>query len=326
MDEQTSGRPKPFFNAMDIVLWSMFHLIRFASRVVPPSLLYSLLEGLGCLAFYAMPGMHSRLVTKISEALPEVTDSREIVRIGRKACGAFLFPILDFFVMGKYGERYIRELRIEGMENLEKADAAGKGTIITGTHHGWIAIVHAVMLRLGKVYTPIMFYPSDTPTPHYVWNLALQGFFLGADPKAPVFWAGKDTVRNAIEHLGQGKRIGLTFDVDGQGIVEFFGRPTALASGIAYFSYKTGAPIVPIALIRGKGVFDNRLVISPPIFPDQEAERSVEMNRILQQAVSEGEKFIRADPGQWMNWFGLWHWWDEAEKLMADKGTEMPHK
>lgn len=319
MQEGEKQKPNIFFSAADIALTLMFNLTRLLAYTMPPALTYHLLRGIGSLLFYMRPGMRRRLVAKIGEAMPQVTDPRELERIGRDACGAFLLPMFDFFTLERHGDRFMRELTVEGMENLEKAESLGKGVLLTSVHAGWIAVIHAVAYRLGKVYTPIAFNPKNTRLPRYVGSMEIQGFFLGSDPEAPVFWVGRDTVKKVHEHLRKGKRVGLTFDVDGNSIVEFFGRPAALASGLAHFSYDTGAPIVPFVLLRGRKIFDNRLIFYPPVFPDSEAERSGELSRILREVVAAGESMITEAPGQWMSWFGLWQWWANAEKLKASK-------
>lgn len=320
MSGSATERPAVFFRILEGVMLGAFHMTRLLFYFVPPDLFYTFFRALGAAIYYARPGMRRRLQAKITDALPEMTDRREVARIARQACSSLFLPILDLLTLGRHGDRYMRELRIEGRENLEKAEAAGKGFILTGPHIGGIAIIHAVMAKLGKTYTPIMYKPEDTPVPKYVETLAFYGGFLGCDLEEPVFFAGKDIIPKVREHLAKGKRIGMAFDVPGTGVVEFFGRPAALASGIAYFAYETGSPIMPAVILRGKGAFDNRLVIHPPIFSDPSADKKSEIARLMREVTRSGEEFIRMAPGQWMSWFALWTWWDQARELM-EKGS-----
>jgi lauroyl/myristoyl acyltransferase len=323
VEELKTEKTNAFFTFADIALTFLYNLTKLLTYVVPPQLPYLMLKGLGYLIFYSRPGMRRRLTAKISEALPEITDRRELDRIGREVCGSFFLAMLDFATLGRHGDRILRELKIEGMENLENAKSSTEGgVILTGVHIGWIAVIHAFAWRLGIGYTPIVFNPKDTSLPHYVGSMELDGFFLGSDPEAPAFFAGADTSRKVKEHIRKGKSVGLAFDVDGNSVVDFFGRPAALASGVAHFAYDTGAPIVPFALFRGTNVFENRLAFYPPIFPDPEAERKGELKRLLQEVVKAGEKTIREEPSQWMSWFGLWQWWDKAQKILDGEGKK----
>ncbi len=299
---------------------ALAYTTRFLSFILPPSLLYLIPRGMGAVFFYARPGMRRRLEEKISDAMPEVEDPRELSCIGRQACGSMFMPIFDVFTLARHGDRYMHELKVIGMENLEKAEALGKGIILTGAHIGALAIAHAVMARLGKPYTPIAFNPDDTVMPRYIEFLEFYGGFLGCDVEEPIFFVGEENIIPRVrQHLARGKRIGVNFDVDGSSTIEFFGQPAALTSGLAHFSFDSGAPVVVVALLRGKRPLENRMVILEPIYCDPAAERKTEVARIMREVTRRGEQLIRMAPGQWMSWFGLWQWWDTAREILESK-------
>jgi lauroyl/myristoyl acyltransferase len=322
MEAGVQEKPKLLFRLLEGAFMLQFHVIRALSYVLPPSVLYLIPKAMGTAFFYARPGMRRRLAQKITDAIPEITDARELSRLGREVCGGVFMPLFDIFVLARHGDRYLRELRVEGMEMIEEAEAEGKGLIFTGAHTGGVAIVHAVMARLGKPYTPIAFNPQDTVMPRYVETLEFCSGILGCDVDEPVFFVGEDIIPKVKEHLRTGKRIGLTFDVGGSGIVEFFARPAALATGVAHFAYDSGAPIVNFSLRRGKGPFDNCLKVSGIVRCDTSAERRSEVRRVLQEVVRYGEGIIREIPGQWISWFGLWSFWDNAREIMEKKAEK----
>ncbi len=299
---------------------AVFHVTRFLFRLLPPSLMYALFRALGYGFYHARPGMRRRLEARIAEAMPELRHGNAIGSVARQVCASLFMPMADIFTMERHGDRYMRGLRVEGEENLARAESLGKGIIFITPHQGGVAVIHAVLARMGKPYTPIMYNPGDTSTPRYVEAMAFHAGFLGCDVEEPVFWAGKDIIPRVREHLSRGKSIGLTFDVPGTGVVRFFGKPAAFASGTAHFAYETGSPIVPFVLLRGKGPFDNRLAFQPPILCDQAAERKAEVQRVMDEVVAAEEKFIREAPGQWMSWFGLSSWWEQAQQLLHREG------
>jgi lauroyl/myristoyl acyltransferase len=320
MDDSIKERPHFLFRLLEGTFMAMAYATRFLSFILPPSLLYLIPRSMGAVFFYARPGMRRRLEAKISDAMPEISDPHELSRIGRQACGSMFMPIFDVFTLSRHGERYMQGLSIEGEENLAEAEALGKGVILTGAHIGALAIAHAVMARLGKPYTPIAFNPDNTIMPRYIEFLEFYGGFLGCDVEEPVFFVGEeDIIPRVRQHLASGKRIGINFDVDGSGTIEFFGRPAALTSGLAYFSYDTGAPVIVVALLRGKRPLENRMVILEPIFCDPTAERTTEVARVMREVTRKGEQLIRMAPGQWMSWFGLWQWWDTAREILERK-------
>ena len=326
MAERDKERPNLLFRLLEGAFMALFHTAELLFKIFPPWLLYLIPKGVGAAFFYARPGMRRRLEAKISDAIPEITDPRVKSRIARQVCGAVFMPTFDVFTLARHGDRYMRELKVIGIENVEQAEAEGKGVIFTGVHVGAITIIHAVAARLGKAYTPIAFNPADTPMPRYIEALEFYGGMAGCDVEEPVFFVGEDIIPKVRKHLKAGKRIGLTCDVDGNGVVEFFGRPAALATGVAHFSYDTGAPIVSFTLQRGKDPFDNRLYFFEPIHSDPTGERKEEVARLMEEVVRDAEKIIRMVPEQWISWFGLWQWWDAAKEILEGKSSGKAEK
>ncbi|MEJ5186120.1 MAG: hypothetical protein WHT46_03460 [Candidatus Geothermincolales bacterium] len=319
-ENPSEKRPNIFFRALETALISLFYLSKFLFMLLPASFFYQVFRLLGGAVFWARRGMRERLQEKIRQAMPELAPG-EVRRIAREVCAAAIFPMLDLFLMAKHKGEIMDNLQVEGWENLEKAESEGKGVLFTTGHIGMYPILHAVLYHMGKPYTPVMYYPEDTPLPRYVETMARQAYDLGADPENPVFWAGQDTLNRIRRHLEKGKRACITFDVDGSGLVTFFGKPAALATGLAHFSLQLGTPIVPFALFRGKDLVHNRLVFYPPIFPHPERDKREEIPRIMQEVALAGERMIRTAPEQWMSWFGLWHWWEKGKKLAEKLGS-----
>jgi KDO2-lipid IV(A) lauroyltransferase len=295
----------------------MFHAVRLLSWFISPFALDKLYDFAGALIFYLWPSMRRRLESKISQAMPEIDDDRELARIGRRACGSLLKPSLKLALMKRHGERFMRELQIEGLENLEKADRRGKGVILVGGHQGANALRIAVMSRIGKTYTPIYLYPFDSPVSRYYLDMITFGQDLGCDPENPVFWTGCDTVNKVREHLRRGKRVGIDFDVAGKCVVELFGSPAAVADGIARFACDTGASIVPFLLVQEKGAIAHRLIFYPPIEYSLSEDRGGDVGAIMADVARAGEAMIREAPGQWMSWFGIRQLWDDGKKSAA---------
>lgn len=309
--KEISGADTGFFlKAVEFTLLLLFYLNRLLSLLLPAGLMKALYFSTGYLSYYGLPPMRRRLDGKIRAAMPEVGGPREISRIGRRTCCALLMPSLEMLMLKRYPDNYMRGLQVQGMEHLEQADAAGRGVILVGIHQGANATRIAVMFRLGKVYTPIFLYPGDSPVARYYTALALFGQELGCDAECPVFWTGQDTVHRVREHLEQGKRVGIDIDVPGRCVVDFFGRSAALADGIARFAIDTGAAIVPLQLLQGKGPLEHRLIIHPAIATASSGDREADIRAIMGEVAAAAEGMIRDAPGQWMSWFGIRGLWE----------------
>ena len=306
-----------FFRLVEDFLLGLFYLTRLLTYVLPARTLYSIFDAIGAALYYARPRVRRDLVSKISDAMPEISDPRELERIARKAYVGMFVPVLDELLFSRYGERFMREMIVEGMENWDRGDAEGHGLIILATHLGAAPLIHAIMARKGREYSPMVWHPDTTPVPRYTQKMSDLGESLGCDPERPVFWAGPgiDVITQVREHLARGKRMGMTVDVIGKRPLMLFGRPAALADGIAHFAIDSGAPIVPVMLTRTDCTFVLRLTIDEPLSYELTGDRKKDVAAIMVEVAKAAERQIRRAPEQWMSWFGLWRWWDKAREL-----------
>jgi KDO2-lipid IV(A) lauroyltransferase len=304
---------------MDSTSLALFRLTRFLSAFLPPSFLYALFNAAASAFYCARPGMRRRLLRIIADAFPALEGGREISRVARRACGAALLPMLDIVILARHGEEIMDRLRVEGMENLEEADSQGKGVIAITSHLGAFSIGTAIAARVGKPITPVGFLPTRTMLPRYVDTLMRYVKPLGCDPENPIIFVRRDVVQQVLEHLRKGKRVGIAYDVMGDYVVEFFGRPTALVSGIAFFACETGCPILPVCLLRDQGPLDFRLVIGEPLRYALSGERERDVKAVMEEIAKAGEEVIRRAPEQWMGWFGLAVWRDKAGQMRGNQ-------
>jgi Kdo2-lipid IVA lauroyltransferase/acyltransferase len=309
----------------DSALLGVFKSTRFMARFVPPSFLIALSDACGYVLFYLRRGGRDYLMRTLRESLPDVTDQKELKRIARKAFSAPFRSMLDVILLDRYGDRILDDVKAQEamkvlIERIDAAQAEGKGMIIYSTHIGGIAIGHCLLARLGRSYPPLVLPPSHTPIPRYLSALIDLIQNLGTDTEHPVFWADKDVIPKVQQQLGQGKRVGLTFDLTGGTIVDFFGRPTAIASGIAHFAYDSGAHILPASILHGKGPLDYVVKSYEPLSYTLNGDRSADVRNILSDVVRVGEEMIREAPEQWMGWFGLRGWRKRAELILEKRG------
>lgn len=320
-------RRRAFFFAVESVMLANYRLAGLLTRLLPPAVFYRLVEGLGALIYYSRPRAREGLRGKISVALG-ITDSRRLDRIGRGAYSALLLNVPDSFYWLKHHERFMEGLEVQGLENLRRADAAGKGVLIHMTHTGRSPLLSVAMAGLGLPFTLVMFHPEATPVPRYTMKMVLLGARQRLDPDNLAIWVGPghDTAGMVREALAAHKRVGVPFDVLGRRVVDFFGRPAALTDGMARWAIETGVPIVPAALLRTKDAYGSRLVIGEQFDFGLTGDREADVDAVMRLVAGAGERMIREAPEQWMSWFGLWHWWkagrDAREKKAAKAGGE----
>jgi lauroyl/myristoyl acyltransferase len=308
-----SERPRVFFQALDLGMVGIFHLSRALVRVLPPRAVYAFAGLLGRAGLAARPGMHRRVRESIAGAYPGIGEGGAEA-VARQASASFFLPMPMFFLYGKDQQRYLRELAVEGMEHLEEADARGRGTLVLYTHLGAFSLLVQLMANIGKPFTPITLAAESTPLPRYLEVMQEYGMQLGCDPEVPAIFAGEHASGQVLELLARGRRVGVTVDALGSSVVEFFGRPAGLGSGIAHFALDSGAPIVPAALLDTADTFRRRLVFYPALSFQLTGERERDVAAIMHEAAAAAERQIREDPGQWLSWFGLRQMWEKGRE------------
>jgi KDO2-lipid IV(A) lauroyltransferase len=87
-------------------------------------------------------------------------------------------------------------------------------------------------------------------------------------------------------------------DIAGTGAeVEFFGERTTLPSGPALLAFRTGAPLIPVAVyFQGDGI---HTVVKPPLAVERQGKLRDDIARVTQDVARALEDLIRIAPEQW---------------------------
>lgn len=213
--------------------------------------------------------------------------------------------LVEFFRMGKNVDRdFIKKnVTVEHLERLEDALKKNRGGIALTAHLGnW---------ELGSVVTTLLGYPLFIiALPHkerpvndlFNYQREVKGITV-----VPTYMA----VRRCYEELKNNKMIALAVDRDFSAsgeVMDFLGKKTLIPKGAALFSLRTGAPMIPIFLIREK---ENqfRLIVCEPIEPPEEMIGSSDNRGVLslmKRYVAVIEEYIRRYPTQWLMFRQYW--------------------
>lgn len=188
---------------------------------------------------------------------------------------------------------------VDGMEHIERSAEAGKGTILALPHlGGW---EWAGRWLVGQGYTLTAVVERLDNEELFDWFLGVReelGFnIIPLDDRAGI--AVNEALR--ANHV-----VALLCDRDipREGIrnganVTFFGESTTVPSGPAFFSLRTGAPIVPLATYFTNRLDGHHAVVRPAIHAKREGSLRDDVTRISQIVTSEIEALIRRAPEQW---------------------------
>jgi KDO2-lipid IV(A) lauroyltransferase len=207
--------------------------------------------------------------------------------------------LLEFFTMTtRLKPAFVESnVHIENLEYLNEVLEQGKGGIIVSAHLGNWEMGGAVLPGLGFPLSVVALAHKD-PKVNALFNAQREAF--GA-----VVIQTDVAVRRVVEHLKKNRLVAILGDRDFgiNGIkMDFLGCPSVIPKGAAYFSLKTGVPIIPLFFIRTR---ENHFEIKvyPPIYPplleDAIIPEKVAVNYI-QQYLTIIEDEIRKNPSQWL--------------------------
>jgi KDO2-lipid IV(A) lauroyltransferase len=82
--------------------------------------------------------------------------------------------------------------------------------------------------------------------------------------------------------------------------VDFFGLPASTNAGMARISLRTGAPIVPVFMVREGRTARHRVHVLPIIEPERTDDFEADVRRNTQRFTAVFEEMVRRFPEQWL--------------------------
>jgi len=210
--------------------------------------------------------------------------------------------LVDFFkVQGSLSDEYIREhVTVKNMECLTEVLKKQKGAIIVTAHMGNWELGGCVISKLG--YPPIaVALPHKERSVNELFNAQRTAEGMTIVPN-------NVAIRECIKGLKQNRLVALLADRDFNSsgeVVDFFGKKTIFPRGPAAFSLKTGAPIVPVFLIREKDDLFT-LIFEEAIFPPEKEHSKEDQIDMIKKYVSVIEDKVKQYPMQWFMFQRFW--------------------
>ena len=203
--------------------------------------------------------------------------------------------VLDCLVQMGYPERLRGVLDIQGQENLDAALAKGRGVIALSFHLGNFVLLSAAMGAAGcPVHTLIRFLDDERLN-----KLLLQhsrAFFTELMPSLP----RREAVRKILGTLRNNGAVMMLADNLKRGELEttLFGRPVRTARGFVSLALRTGAPVLPVYLVRGRSG-RLQLVIEPEMEMVRTGEMGADLAANTDRIMRLLEELVRRYPDQW---------------------------
>ncbi|MBI2846114.1 MAG: hypothetical protein HYX86_06180 [Chloroflexi bacterium] len=281
-----------------------YYLVRFAGAVlpfIPRRLGYLLADVVGYLLYYFNPRSRANLISNLRQAIgPKMAEER-LPHLARQV---FQNAVKNYYELFHHRwtpvEKLLSYVQVEGVENVQRALAGGKGMVLVSLHLGSPEAFLQIAPLFGYPITAAV-EPLQPPTlMAYMLRLRQRHGIKLIPADGPLFSLFRALKNNQIVALA------IDRDVTGSGTaVQFFGAPVRLADGPVQLALRTGA-----ALCLGHGVRrpDNTFqgIVEPPLQLEVTGDRRRDIEVNMQKVASLMEKIIRRHPEQWLMFQPLW--------------------
>jgi KDO2-lipid IV(A) lauroyltransferase len=280
-----------------ILFWAMAVLVH-AFSLLPDFILYPLGIFGGWLGYW-LDVRHVRIGRKnLAIAFPEKTPAERdrilrasYVNLGRSAAE---YVRLGGFFYRRFKQRVTYE-RFDYWDEL-KAKYPGRGMLILTAHFGNFELLPAAHALKGFQISLVHH------TQRFLAGDALMSFVR---ERAGVEIIRKHAAARAVlRALTGGKLVGIPFDQNAKRseaiFVPFFGEPAATASGLARLARLSGAPVVPVFIVRNPDNRTHRVEIQSEVPLQASGDDAADLIENTRRFVAAVEAIVRRYPEQFL--------------------------
>jgi Kdo2-lipid IVA lauroyltransferase/acyltransferase len=295
MTQPPTRRLKYF--AADLFATGVLASFLFLFRFMPPWAMNLLARLLATAIHGLIPKYRKRVNENLSLAFGEAESAAERRALVREIFFHLaLTPLESIYAYAKPADRYILKIPIQGKEHLDKALAGGRGVVALGAHLGPFTLIGLRLALEGYRYNVII---NQDNFPRLMRLVDSRQHRTGQHPFPPK--PPSAAIKRSLNCLRRNEILYIVADEQqrrGGLAVPFFGQPALTPVGPALFSLKTGAPLLPMFLIRRDGS-PPELQIGPPVEIERSGNEARDLETLTARFTTAVEEKIRQVPGQW---------------------------
>jgi KDO2-lipid IV(A) lauroyltransferase len=243
---------------------------------------------------------------------------RNLQRVtGARGLAAWRLAYRLFYNFSRFMVAY-GELRRPGIEHLldrldgaEEADArlrqalaGGRGAILLTMHLGQWDLGLKLLSRY-RLPVHVVMQSTEGPEVRRFAEEARRFAGLSVHQTGDSIMLGVELARA----LGRGELVAMQGDRPaGAGIMEvpFFGAPAPLPTGPLVLAMATGAPLLPVFVILGRGRRYRLLALEPMRFERRQEAGPEELRASMRRLAAALESVVTLHPDQWFNFYDVW--------------------
>jgi KDO2-lipid IV(A) lauroyltransferase len=273
------------------------------SRYAPLPLSWPVAHAGAWLVSHTMASVRDALVDNLRAVFPQESDD-QLRRRAYRTCHTYTDDWMDFMRSLSWSrEKVLERFVYEEAHHLKDALALGRGAILVTGHFGnWEA--GAVLMKALGVPLTVVAMPEADPAVNWLRHRVRTSL----DADTIEVRQSLDTPLQIRRRLSEGRAVAMLMDrhvARDRVPVTMFGREAHFMGAPAMLAYLTGAPLVPIFLVReGRGRFRARP--HEPILIDRTGQRDLQVRATAQRVATLLEREIEKRPDCWYQFYRYW--------------------
>lgn len=287
-----------------LIAYFLWRLASLLASVVPLRPSYACASAVADLVFAGWREKRENAIDNIHHVFPEA-DEATTRRVARQSFRNYGKYLVDFIRAQK-----IRPQELEGKfeveeaqwQLIEQAQAEGKGTIIAAMHFGVWDMGAALLTQRGYVINVVA---------ERVGHNKLNQMIIASRVRQGmrVIELGRSPA-SIVRALRRNEILAILIDrpeTENGVAIRFFGRRAVVPTGPARLALRTGAPVLPVALVRLNGVSDRvRVLIEPNLNVQRTGDEGRDVCALTEAIFMAHARVIRRFPDQWYMFRRMW--------------------
>lgn len=276
------------------ILYWLLIAMRALIHLVPYKIGFRMAGSLGESVFHLLKKEKKKTLSHLRMAFDQEKTEQEITKIGENVFQHYGQTLFELAMLDKIIPRFDDFVYATGYENFDKGLQAGKGVICTIAHFGNWEIMGG--------YTAMKGYPCVVIA-RKIYYEKYDKLLVEIRNRMKVETIYRtDSARVMLKVLKNNRMLGFVVDQDVDSVegvfVNFFGRPAFTPVAPVRFAMLTGAPIVPVFIIR-EGM-RHHMIVESAIKMTQTDNKEEDIKTNTQKWVAIQEKYIRQYPHLWV--------------------------